>query len=141
MLFRSIPWNKVEYIDVSFSFTEVMKVCHETGHTRIPAVEKNSVVGFLHTKQFLSGYYLNGTSFWQQFISSMIEVHVASNPFEVLKLLQKNKNHMALVKNDIGESVGIITLEDILETVFGEIGDEDDDIVRIRKLNSMRGHF
>lgn len=130
--------EKVEFVSTDFSFTEVMKTTLETGHTRLPVTENGKIIGFLHTKQFLSSYYLHGRAYWQEFVIKLLEVHENANPIETLKLLQKNKNHMALIKDTQQKDLGIVTIEDILESIFGEIGDEDDDIVKLRRSKSIR---
>lgn len=130
--------DKVECISSSANFTEVMKTILETGHTRLPVIENGIIIGFLHTKQFLSSYYLNGNSNWMEFVNKLLEVLENANPIGTLKLLQNNKNHMALVKDNNQKDIGIVTLEDILESVFGEIGDEDDGTVKLKHSKAIR---
>ncbi len=133
-----ISLDKVECVNSNATFTEVMKTTLETGHTRLPIIENEKISGFLHTKQFLSSYYLHGNSYWMEFVNKLLEVNENANPIETLKLLQKNKNHMALVKDNNQKDLGIVTLEDILESVFGEIGDEDDGTVKLRRSKAIR---
>lgn len=133
-----VIWDKVEYIDSNLSFDEVIKIILETGHTRLPVKNKDIVLGFLHTKQFLSSYYLHGNTQWMKCVAKILEVNEDANPIEILRTLQKNQNHMALVKNSELKELGIITLEDIFESIFGEIGDEDDGTVKLRNSKSIR---
>jgi putative hemolysin len=130
--------DKVEFIDSNLTFAEVMKIILESGHTRLPVIDNGIVLGFLHTKQFLSSYYLHGNAQWLKCVAKILEVNEEANPIEVLRTLQKNQNHMALVKNSELKELGIITLEDILEFIFGEIGDEDDGTVKLRNSKSIR---
>ena len=68
---------------------------------------------------------------------SILRVHSGDSVLGVLGLLQEKRNHMAIVFSAAGERMGIVTLEDILEEVVGDISDEDED-GRVRKVFALR---
>jgi putative hemolysin len=78
-----------------------------------------------------------GDTNWQFIIRPVVKIQATDSALGVMKLLQGKKNHMAIVLNQQGQRLGIVTLEDILEEVVGDIFDEDDD-GRIRKVYAAK---
>jgi putative hemolysin len=115
---------------------EVTQLVLSSGHTRLPVKENGHVSGILHTKEFIV-LKESGDSNWQNLIRPVLLVHPTDSALGVMRLLQDKKNHMAVVVSQTGERLGIVTLEDILEEVVGEIFDEDDD-GRVRKVYSAK---
>ena len=124
-------------------FNEVMSMIKENGYSRIPVYREDfdEVIGILYAKDLL-GYSKEKNTFdWQQFIrSNVIYVPESKKIDDILKEFQKQRLHMAIVVDEFGGSAGIITLEDIVEEVIGEIKDEFDeeeevDFVKINDSN------
>jgi len=120
-----VPWEKVTKVDVNLSSSEVLKVAVSSGHTRLPVISENKVLGLLHAKEFIT-LVGAGDSNWQSIIRPILQVQESDDALKALKLMQEKRSHMALVCDK--ENVdGIITLEDVIEEIIGEIADEDDD--------------
>jgi len=103
-----------------------------SGHTRLPVTGLSGVVGVLHTKEFLA-FRESGDREWRPLIRPAVKVQENFTLLSTLRLLQEKRSHLAVVYSSAGEVTGIVTLEDILEEVVGDLYDEDDD-GKIRKL-------
>ena len=107
---------------------EVEKVIEESGRSRFPVYDKNKndIIGMLHAKDF----FINLRKYPQIKLSDMVRpaYFVPENVSAdvVLKDMQKNKIHFAVVIDEFGEFSGIVTLEDLLEVIVGNIYDEYD---------------
>ncbi len=127
-----LPWNQVLSIKDSFGIEEVLAVVISSGHTRLPVTNNGSVVGILHTKEFVA-LRESGEKVWQSIIRPTLIIKPLDSALGVLRLMQEKRNHMAVVFSPSNERLGIVTLEDIFEEVFGDIFDEDDD-GKVRKI-------
>jgi len=121
------PRNRVVFISTDQSFDEVVSVIRESGLTRLPLCEGDSgldrPVGLLHVKDLL----VNGPDKPLAEIARQLErVPESMLIDELLELLRRLREHFALVVDEYGTVVGLITLEDILEEIVGEIEDEFD---------------
>ena len=109
---------------------EIKDVFLQNGFSRVP-VYKNSIdtiIGMIHEKDFFNAY-LKGTKNIKGLITSMAIATEHMKISVLLRTLQKQKVHMATVLDEYGGTLGIVTLEDILEELVGEIWDEHDEIV------------
>ena len=106
----------------------IAKIFQESGCSRIPVYEDNidNIVGILHEKDF---YRLRDKSPLRDMMTKPLCVVPSTQLAVLLKLLQRTKNHMAVVVDEYGGVVGIVTMEDILEELVGEIWDEHDEVV------------
>lgn len=122
------PRVDVTAIDIKEGFSSVIRVITESGYSRIPAYSGSfdNVKGILYAKDVLP-YTGNPDSFkWQSLIRPPYFVPETKKINELLKEFQERKIHMAVVIDEYGGTSGIITLEDILEEIVGEISDESD---------------
>jgi len=120
-----IPLNKVFFINENNTLRELKKRAVETGHSRFPVYKKNKkdISGIVHVKDAL----LKDEKFKvKDIMKSVFFVKQQMKADDVLRKMQKKKAHMAIVKATKGEIIGIVTLEDLIEEVFGEIIDEHD---------------
>lgn len=131
-----VPWKDVTCVRSADSMEDVVPMIFASGHTRIPVTNNGSVAGVLHTKEFLA-FRENGGRDWQSIIRSTLKIQAADTALPVLRLMQGKRNHMAVVYSPTGERLGIVTLEDISEEIFGDIFDEDEDS-RIRQVFADR---
>lgn len=132
-----LPWAQVRSVGIQEGMEEVVPVVFASGHTRLPVIEINqAVIGILHTKEFLAFREAGGKD-WKSIIRPIIIVQPEDSTLSTLRVMQKNKNHMAVVIGPGSETLGIVTLEDISEEIWGDIWDEDDDS-RIRKIFAER---
>lgn len=113
----------------------VIKVFRETGFSRLPVYKDtiDNIVGVLNEKDFYNAY-LSGAKSINSVVSSNI---IYATPFEkisiLLRKLQREKTHIAIVVDEFGGTMGIVTLEDILEELVGDIWDEHDRVVETFK--------
>ena len=106
----------------------IARTFQESGCSRIPVYEDNidNIVGILHEKDF---YRLRDKAPLGDMMTKPLCVVPSTQLAVLLKLLQRTKNHMAVVVDEYGGVVGIVTMEDILEELVGEIWDEHDEVV------------
>lgn len=142
---KQVMKSRVDVVaaEEKITFRELMKIIKESGFSRIPVYKEefDEVTGILYAKDLL-GYSQEEDSFnWQQFIrESVLYVPESKKIDDILKEFQAQRMHMAIVVDEFGGSAGIITLEDIVEEVIGEIKDEFDeeeevDFVKINDNN------
>ncbi len=132
-----VPRVNVEAVSDDAAMDEIAKVFHETGYSRLPVYHESidTVIGIIHMKDF---YELNneGKTDIRPIIQSSICVTLNMKISAVLRLLQKAKIHLAVVVDEFGGTAGIITLEDIIEELVGEIYDEHDEVEVLVKEQS-----
>lgn len=118
----------VAAVPYHFSFPEVQQRALETGYSRMPVYKEtlDQVAGIIYTKDFLPYADLNEFE-WQTLIRPVLFVHESKLIEELLKEFQKKRMHLAIVVDEFGGTSGIITLEDIMEEIIGEIKDEFDE--------------
>jgi magnesium and cobalt transporter len=125
-----IPRTEVSSASMNATLGEVIKLVSECGHTRIPIYQDSidEIIGVLHAKDLLK--------LWGKAPESKIPKDIIRKPYfvprnqkvsELLKDLKREKTHLAIVTDEYGGTAGIITIEDILEEIVGEIMDEHDD--------------
>ena len=120
-------------IEKNINYEELLKVIREAGYSRIPVYEEkfDDVLGIIYIKDLLP--YLNeGVEFdWRALIRPPFFVPENKKIDDLLKEFQSKKMHMAVVVDEYGGASGIVTLEDILEEIVGDITDEfdDDDLI------------
>ena len=133
----------VTAIEVSTPFIEVIEVIQKTGYSRIPVYKESfdHIVGILYIKDLLS--YLDKTNVkWKEFLRKPMFVPESKKIDDLLKDFQSTKMHLAIVVDEYGGSSGVISLEDILEEIVGDINDEfDDDDLKYSKINESNYIF
>ncbi len=124
------PRVDVIAVDVDAKKDELRDLFLENGFSRLPVYEEDidNVIGILHEKDFYKNYFKKEFDI-KKYMTQTIWVTLNSNLSSVLKMLQKSKAHMAVVLDEYGGTAGIVTLEDILEELVGEIWDEHDEII------------
>lgn len=127
----SIMVPRIDVVSASIKVTlkEILRLLEDCGFTRIPIYENSldNIVGILHAKDLLR--------LWGQELEKDLPKEILRPPFfaphnirviDLLKELRQNKMHMAILTDEYGGTVGIVTIEDILEEIVGEIQDEYD---------------
>jgi len=127
------PRSKVDVVDVDTSLDDVTRLAAENGRTRLPVVEgqfKNSkdVIGILFVKDLLAQHTLDPAcrKSLRELVREVMVVPQTKLLDEMLQQFLDNRSHMALVVDEYGSVAGVITMEDILEEIVGEIVDETD---------------
>ena len=103
---------------------------NESGYSRVPIYEDDldNIIGIVYYKDFFSSVYGRETPI-SEIIKPVIYVTKTQKINDLLKDLQEKQLHLAVVTDEYGSTAGIVTLEDILEEIVGEIWDEHDEIV------------
>ena len=109
---------------------EMAALFAESGYSRIPIYHDtiDNIVGVIHEKDFYAARY-RGETMVKNIKSPVFYTTGNTQVSELLRILQKNKAHMAVVVDEYGGTQGIATLEDILEELVGEIWDEHDEVI------------
>lgn len=115
--------------DIDFSFSKIMSLITETGFSRIPVYSESfdNIKGILYIKDLLPHAHKGVNFRWQSIIRPPFYVPETKKIDDLLEDFQKNKVHMAIVVDEYGGTSGIVTLEDVLEEIVGEITDEFDE--------------
>ncbi|MBQ6202643.1 MAG: gliding motility-associated protein GldE [Prevotella sp.] len=116
-------------LDIKSSFQEVLNCIVENNYSRIPVYQDNSdnIRGVLYIKDLLPHLTKPATFRWQSLIRPPYFVPETKKIDDLLREFQDNKVHIAIVVDEFGGTSGIVTLEDILEEIVGEINDEYDE--------------
>ena len=122
------PRVDITAVEVNDSLKEIARAFETSGRSRIPVYEDSidTIIGILHEKDF---YRHRGKMPLRAMMTAPLCVVPSTQLGVLLKLLQKTKNHMAVVVDEYGGVVGIVTMEDILEELVGEIWDEHDEVI------------
>ncbi len=122
------------------NFDELLNTVRESGYSRIPVYEENfdKVVGIIYAKDLLKFIDADKSFHWQELIKPALYVPESKKIDDLLEDFQAKRVHMAIVVDEYGGSSGIVTLEDVLEEVIGDIKDEFDDASEIdyKKLDN-----
>ena len=125
-------------LDIRSSFTDVLKCIVENNYSRIPVYQDNvdHIRGILYIKDLLPHLNKSASFRWQSLIRPPYFVPETKKIDDLLREFQENKVHIAIVVDEFGGTSGLITLEDILEEIVGEINDEfDEEEKTYSKLN------
>lgn len=122
-----VPRVNICAVEKNDSNENIKKKFEESGFSRLPVYDEkiDSIVGILHEKDFYKAYYA-GTSVQ----SAVKKPYFAAGKIKISKLLlnmQKERSHMAVILDEYGGTLGLVTMEDILEELVGEIYDEHDE--------------
>lgn len=124
------PRIDVEAVDKYAPLNEIAKVFKETAYSRLPVYieDIDHIVGVIHHRDFEAARDRNLKSL-RTILKPVPSVSPDTKISKLLRILQKNKTHLAVVVDEFGGTEGIVTLEDILEELVGEIWDEHDEVV------------
>jgi CBS domain containing-hemolysin-like protein len=124
-----VPRERVVYVNRRMSIGSIERIAHRSGHSRLPVVGTglDNVIGFLHVKDLLRlPAEARDESVPLELIRRMLVVP-ADRPIEdMLRAMRRSRSHVALVRGPDGRTLGIVTLEDVLEALVGDIRDESD---------------
>ena len=138
---KEIMTSRQDVVDLDFkaTFQEVLQCVVENNYSRIPVYQDNSdnIRGILFIKDLLPHLSKGGNFRWQSLIRPPYFVPETKKIDDLLREFQENKVHIAIVVDEFGGTSGIVTLEDILEEIVGEINDEyDEDEKSYQRINS-----
>jgi magnesium and cobalt transporter len=138
-----IPRSQMDVIDITDSPENFIPHVIETAHSRFPVIEddKNDVIGILLAKDLLR-YYAGEDFNVRDMLRPAVFIPEAKRLNILLKEFRSNRNHIAIVVDEYGGVAGMVTIEDVLEQIVGDIEDEydyDEDEDNI--LKDANGHF
>jgi putative hemolysin len=127
----------VQGLDYSSSLEDVRTKVLHFGYSRLPVYEEtlDTIKGMIHVKDLLPIIDEENAD-WHQIVKPVYFVHESKSIEDLRQELQKRRNHLAVVVDEFGGTSGIVTLEDIMEEIIGDIRDEfDEDANLIKKIN------
>ena len=138
---KEIMTSRQDVVDLDFrsSFSEVLNCIVDNNYSRIPVYQDNSdnIRGILYIKDLLPHLGKPATFRWQSLIRPPYFVPETKKIDDLLREFQSNRVHIAIVVDEFGGTSGIVTLEDVLEEIVGEINDEyDEDEHNYVRINS-----
>ncbi len=121
----------IEAVDVSLSMEEIRNFFYEHEFSRLPVYDGNidRVLGFVHQHDFYRALHEGATSV-EGIINPIDDTISTAKISDLFRRLQKSKSHICIVVDEFGSTMGIVTIEDIIEELVGEIYDEHDEEVK-----------
>ncbi|WP_115460976.1 gliding motility-associated protein GldE [Winogradskyella aurantiaca] len=138
------PRMDIFALDSSLSFEKILPQIIDKGYSRIPVYEENidKVIGILYAKDLLPYISKEANFKWQQLIRDPFFVPENKKLDDLMQEFQKRKVHLAVVVDEYGGTSGIVSLEDIIEEIVGDISDEyDDDDLNYTKIDDSNYRF
>lgn len=125
-----IPRVDILAVDKCSSMENLARLFAESGYSRLPVFENaiDNIIGIIHEKDFYAARYRDLISF-EDYIKEVNFCTKSTKISALLRILQRSKSQMAVVIDEYGGTAGLVTLEDILEELVGEIYDEHDEIL------------
>jgi putative hemolysin len=123
-----LPRTEVDFIDASMPVSEAMKLAIDRPHSRYPVVRGNAdeVVGFVHVRDLFDPNVAGGAVHVADLAREVVVLPGTKRVLPALSELQRTGSHLAIVADEYGGTAGIVTLEDLVEELVGEIRDEYD---------------
>ena len=121
-----VPRGEIVALDKKRNYNEILKVIKEESHSRLPVYENNldNIIGFFHVKDLIN---VNHNNFDLNLILRDVLYTAPKSPIlELLKRMRSSRIHIALVVDGVGGVDGLVTIEDLVEEIVGEIEDEHD---------------
>lgn len=136
---ESILTHRVDLaaVSVGMSNEEIAELFTESQFSRILVYENSidNIIGVIHMKDFYTGSGMTDKAI-RDIMTTPVFVQKSEKVNDLLKLLQKHKSHIAVVIDEFGGTLGIVTMEDILEELVGEIWDEHDEVIEfVKEIN------
>ena len=135
-----VPRAEIISIEKNQVMKEVLKIIDTESHSRMPVYKNNldNVIGFLHVKDLLNNTSKENFKL-ESILREVLYVAPKSPILDLLKRMRSSRIHMGLVVDEFGGVNGLVTIEDLVEEIVGEIEDEhdaEDYEIKIRKINS-----
>jgi CBS domain containing-hemolysin-like protein len=122
-----VPRTRVSALDVDTPLNEVIGVVAQSPFSRLPVYRDSidNIVGIVHTKDLVRWLVSDGLpATLERIMRPIVSVHESVTADRVLRHLQERRSHQALVVDEFGGTAGLITLEDVLSELVGDVGDE-----------------
>ncbi len=125
------PRMDVAAIDVTMPGEAILEEIKATNHSRLPVFEGDidHIIGILQIRKFIKAWLKDGSATdLRALLDEAFFIHQSTSLDELLSMMSKRRINMAVVTDNFGGTLGIVTVEDIVEEIVGEIWDEDDEI-------------
>lgn len=142
---RQIMKSRIDMFCVNekTDFAQLLKTVREVGYSRLPVYRENldHIIGIFYTKDLLAFLQEPANQNWQQLIREAYFVPEGKKISQLLLELQSNQRHMAVVIDEYGRTAGLVTLEDIVEEIIGDIRDETDEKIELEYTKVDENNF
>ncbi len=120
--------DDIKGIDVSLSNDEIMRRIKDTNHSRLPVYDGDidNIIGTLPIRSFIKAYYKDPQTDLRKMLIPPFFVRSDAKINDLLSIMRQHKFYLAIVSDESGKTLGLVTIEDFLEELVGEIWDEDD---------------
>ncbi len=138
-----LPRLEIGAIRKSWDFERVLEKVEVAGYSRMPVYDKSidTIVGMIYTKDLLPYQDMDGFD-WHSLMRPAFFVHERKLIDDLLREFQQKRNHFAIVVDEFGGTSGVVTLEDVMEEIIGDIRDEfDEDMLKYRKIDEFNYIF
>jgi magnesium and cobalt transporter len=138
-----VPRADIVAVDSSVSFESLMKIANREAHSRLPVYRESldDVVGMVHVKDLLAYWSREAEFKLENVLRKVLFVAPSMRVLDLLLEMRKTRLHMALVVDEYGGVDGLVTIEDLVEEIVGEIEDEHDVDDRPRLISQPDGTF
>lgn len=124
-----VPLDRISAVDLRWEINRIKSVAKRTGHSRLPVYvdDMDNVRGVLHIKELVHGETEGADPrYIEKILRPALFVSESLRIYDLLRQLKDRRVHLAIVVDDAGDTVGAVTLEDVLEQIVGDIFDESD---------------
>ena len=136
-----VPRAEIIAIEKNQSMKDMLLLINKESHSRMPIFEQNldNILGFVHIKDVIKNINVSNYSV-QRILREVLYVAPKSPILDLLKRMRKSRIHMSLVVDEFGGVDGLVTIEDLVEEIVGEIEDEHDaeDEIKFQKINDTK---
>jgi len=136
-----VPRAEIIAIEKNQSMKDMLSLINKESHSRMPIFEQNldNILGFVHIKDVIKNINVSNYSV-QRILRDVLYVAPKSPILDLLKRMRKSRIHMSLVVDEFGGVDGLVTIEDLVEEIVGEIEDEHDveDEIKFQKINDTK---
>jgi putative hemolysin len=138
-----IPRSQVEALEINISLKKMLSLIQSEGYSRFPVYggQLNNILGVIHVKDIIPNLVESKDFNIGKLLRPPLFVPETAFQEKVLRIMQKTNNHLVFVVNEFGNMKGIVTMEDILEEIVGEIQDEYDPEAEELILQSQKNTF
>jgi putative hemolysin len=138
-----VPRTEVDFIDGSLSVTKAIALASEKSHSRYPVVRGSSdeVIGFIHVRDLIDPSLINSQAKIQELCRNIMYLPGTKGILPALTQMRAERQHLAIVLDEYGGTDGIVTLEDLVECLIGDIRDEYDGDEQDISAESLTGDF
>lgn len=138
-----VPRTEVDFIDGSLTIAKAIALASANPHSRYPVVRGSSdeVIGFIHVRDLIDPTLINSQAKIQELCRSIIFLPGTKGILPALTEMRAQRQHLAIVLDEYGGTDGIVTMEDLVETLIGDIRDEYDGDEQELSLKSGSGDF